>query len=62
MKFQQDTLIEYKSNDFVFIQKFAEYSLQLDRLHKKDFVIIAENGNYKAESIRLISNKTFEWE
>jgi predicted ABC-type ATPase len=62
MKFRQDALIEYKSNDFVFIQKFAEYSRQHDRLSKHDFEVIAGNRNYKAESVKVISQKSFEWE
>ncbi len=62
MKFQQDVLVEYKTNDFVFIQKFAEYSLQLGRLNKNDFEIIARNGNYYAEAISLTSSKSFKWE
>ena len=45
IKFQQNVLVEYKANDFVFIQKFAEYSLQLDRLDKEDFARIARNNN-----------------
>ncbi len=62
MKFQQDTLIEYKNNDLVFIQKFAEYSLQHERLNKKDFDTIAANKNYESESVKAISRKSFKWE
>jgi hypothetical protein len=61
MKFQQDSLVEYKMNDFSFIQKFAEYSYQHQRLGKNDFGIIAENENYRSESLRNISDKGFSW-
>jgi predicted ABC-type ATPase len=61
IKFQQDNLIEYKMNDFVFVQKFAEYSYQLERLNKSDFQIIVENKDYKAESVKNIPNKGFSW-
>jgi predicted ABC-type ATPase len=61
MKFQQDSLVEYKTNDFSFIQKFAEYSYQHQRLGKSDFEIITENKDYKAESLRNISDKGFSW-
>lgn len=62
IKFQQNVLVEYKANDFVFIQKFAEYSLQLDRLDKEDFARIARNYNYRVESVKYTSTKSFEWE
>jgi predicted ABC-type ATPase len=45
VKFQQDVLVEYKSNDFVFIQKFAEYAHQLERLNRNDLEIIAANND-----------------
>jgi hypothetical protein len=61
MKFQQDILVEYKKNDFTFIQKFAEYSYQLQRLNKNDLNIIVENANYKIESIKNIPDKGFRW-
>lgn len=61
MKFQQDTLVEYKSNDFVFVQKFAEYSFYLERLTKKDFDTISTNKNYESEFVKNISHKTFKW-
>jgi predicted ABC-type ATPase len=61
MKFQQDILVEYKKNDFTFIQKFAEHSYQLQRLNKNDLTIIVENANYKLESIKNIPDKGFRW-
>ncbi|HTI11615.1 MAG TPA: hypothetical protein VL832_23740 [Puia sp.] len=61
MKFEQDTLVEYKSNDFVFVQKFAEYSFYLERLTKKDFDTISTNKNYESEFVKNISHKTFKW-
>jgi len=61
MKFQQDILVEYRTNDFTFVQKFAEYSYQLQRLNKKDFEIIVENKNYIAEAIKIIPDKGFTW-
>jgi predicted ABC-type ATPase len=61
MKFQQDILIDYKSNDLVFVQKFAEYSHQLQRLNKKDFEILIANKDYKAEMVKNLPNKGFQW-
>lgn len=62
MRFQQDMLIEYKANDLVFIQKFAEYSHQIERLSKKDFDMIRENRDFESSSDRAISPKVFKWE
>jgi hypothetical protein len=61
MKFQQDNLVEFKTNDFPFVLKFAEYAYQLQRLDKNDFRIIVENKNYKADTIKNIPNKGFSW-
>ena len=46
MKFQHDVLSEYKSNDFVFVQKFSEHSQKLERLNKGDLLLIASNKSY----------------
>jgi predicted ABC-type ATPase len=62
MKFQQDELVEYKANELVFIQKFAEYSLQIDRLNKRDFEIIRANGDFESEFHEIIPRKRFKWE
>ena len=61
MKFQQGSIVGYKSNDFVFIQKFAAYSYQLQRLNKTDFEIIVENKDYKAKTVKNIPDKGFSW-
>jgi predicted ABC-type ATPase len=62
MKFQQDVLIEYKSNEFVFIQKFAEYALKSDRLNKRDFEIIQANRDFESEFHEIVPRKRFRWE
>jgi hypothetical protein len=59
MKFQHNVLNEYKSNEFVFVQKVSEYSLKLERLNKGDLLLIASNKNYKAESDKLVSKSNF---
>lgn len=61
MKFQQDRLIEYKSNDFLFVQKFAEYSNSLQRLDQMDLDIIKANIDYKADSVKEFPNKGLRW-
>lgn len=61
MKFQHDKLTEYKSNDFHFIQKFAGYSFNLQRLDQKDVEIIRSNKNYHADSAKSFSNETNKW-
>jgi hypothetical protein len=61
MKFQKDSLVEYKSNDFQFVQKFGEYSCNLQRLEKKDLEIIIANKDFKADFIRKIPNKGVSW-
>jgi predicted ABC-type ATPase len=50
MGFQKDVLREYHSNDLVYIQKFAEYSLQIGRLRKSDFEILQANETFKSIS------------
>lgn len=62
MIFHRDTIIEYKNNDFVFVQKFAEHAYQLQRLDKKDFEVIVANRNYKVEPSKDAPNKGFKWE
>jgi predicted ABC-type ATPase len=62
MKFEQDVLIEYKSNEFVFVQRFAEFSYQIERLNKKDFDIIRANRDFMRDSGKGIAPKTFKWE
>lgn len=61
MNFHRDTIIEYKSNDFVFVQKFAEHAYQIQRLDKKDFEVIAANKDYKVETALNISSRGFNW-
>lgn len=61
MSFHRDALTEYRSNDFVFVQKFAEHAYQLQRLDKGDFDVIVANSDYKAEVARNIPNG-FNWE
>jgi predicted ABC-type ATPase len=61
MKFQQDKLVEYRTNDFVFVQKLAEYSFQLQRLNTNDFEIIVQNKDYTAEYSKNIPDKGFSW-
>jgi predicted ABC-type ATPase len=61
MQFQQASLVEYRLNDFTFVQKFAEYAYQTQRLEKEDFEIIAANKDYKRESVKGVSNKGFKW-
>ena len=61
MKFQQDSLIEFKENDFVFVQKFAEYTYQLQRLDKKDLEIIIANKDYTIETLKDRPTKKFSW-
>src|SRR5262249_49364990 len=62
MKFQQDVLVEYKANEFVFIQKFAEYSLKMDRLNKRDFETIQANQDFESAFQETIPRRRFKWE
>jgi len=62
MNFHMDTIIQYKSNDFVFVQKFAEYAYQLQRLNKKEFEVILANKDYKVETPKDTFNRGFKWE
>jgi len=59
MRFDKNRLIEYKSNSLIYIQKFAEYAFQQQRLDKEDFDIITANGNYLRDS-PTASRKTFK--
>jgi predicted ABC-type ATPase len=61
MKFQKDSLVEYKSNEFQFVQKFGEYSYNLQRLDQKDLEIIIANKDFKADFIRKTPNKGVSW-
>lgn len=61
MKFQRDILTEYKGNDFNYIQKFAEYAFQLQRLDRKDLEIITANQDYKADSVKTVHNSGMKW-
>jgi hypothetical protein len=61
MNFDRDVIVEYQSNDFVFIQKFAEHAYQLQRLNKEDFDVIVANRHYKTEGSRGVP-KRFTWE
>src|SRR5882757_3342211 len=61
MRFQRDSLVEYKSNDFQFVQKFGEYAHSLQRLEQKDLDIIIANKAYKADFMKNVSNKGVKW-
>ncbi len=61
MRFQRDSLVEYKSNDFQFVQKFGEYTHSLQRLEQKDLDIIVANKDYKADFMKNVSNKGVKW-
>ena len=62
MRFQEDVLIGYKANDLTFIQKFAEYSHQIQRLSRNDFNVIRENKDFESNPVKAISHKVFKWE
>jgi predicted ABC-type ATPase len=62
MNFRRDILIEYKCNDFVFVQKFAEHAYQLQRLNKTDFEVIVANRDYKIDTSEDVPHKRFKWE
>ena len=57
MRFEEDKLMEYVSNDLSFVQKFAEQAYKLQRLDKNDLDIIAANKNYKTESQEISRSK-----
>jgi hypothetical protein len=60
MKFQKDKLVEYRSNTLSFIQKFKEYSYELQRLSRPDFDIISINKDYKSELAQKIPGHRFK--
>jgi predicted ABC-type ATPase len=51
MTFAKDQLVEYKPNDFDFVQRFAAYAHSIDRMNKKDLDIIAANTLYASEKL-----------
>lgn len=59
MRFEKDRLIEYKANSLTYIQKFAEYASQQQRLDKSDFDIILANDDYLRDSQVASSRKSF---
>lgn len=59
MRFERDRLAEYKANSFTYIQKFAEYAFQIQRLDKNDFDIIVANSDYLGDSKKDVSRKNF---
>src|SRR6185437_4370632 len=46
MRFEKGRLAQYKANSYTYIQKFAEYAFQRERLDKSDFEVIAANSDY----------------
>jgi hypothetical protein len=59
MRFENDRLVEYNENNLTYIQKFAEYAFQKQRLDKKDFEIIVANREYFKESQKTAPHKSF---
>ncbi|MBN9384300.1 MAG: hypothetical protein J0H74_26345 [Chitinophagaceae bacterium] len=47
MKYEKTRLAEYKSNDLIYIQKFAEQAYRNQCLDKHEFEIIATNMDFK---------------
>jgi len=60
MSFHGNRLSEYKSSDFVYIQKFAEFAFRLQRVSQEDFDIIAANADYRNEIIKNTQSR-YEW-
>jgi len=61
MKFHGNVLTEYKCNDFNYVQKFAEYAFQLQRLDRKDLDIISANQHYKADFVKTVPDNGMKW-
>jgi hypothetical protein len=59
MRFEEDSLVEYNANNFIYIQKFAEHAFQKQRLDKGDFDIIGANNDYLKDSQRAAPRKSF---
>lgn len=58
MSFQKDKLVEYKSNDLAYVQKFAEMAYRNQLLDQHELEIIAANKDFAKEE-RLNQGKKF---
>jgi predicted ABC-type ATPase len=56
MRFQKSELLTYRSNNLDYPQKFANYSLQNNRLNEDAYKVIASNKSYK-NKLPLIPEK-----
>jgi len=59
MRFEEDRLVEYISNNLTYIQKFAEHAFRQQRLDKKDFEIIGGNNDYLKDSQKMSPRRSF---
>ena len=51
LTFAKSQLVEYKPNDYDFIQRFAGYAYSIDRMKKSDLEIIAANAPFISEKL-----------